>query len=105
MFRTFKGYLYMACGIAIIAGLAYTHIFVYKAGINSADESNLKAIKQYQASIIDLWDELEAEKKNVRIEYRDKVIAIKQAQDATGCADTDAPDSILQQYGYNPSKP
>ena len=85
--------LFGAVGIALlVTGVGW---FSYKAGVNSEIASGVKIIAEYQEKERKVIKELEKAKKNREVVVREKIKIIRQVVDV--CADTDAPDSILQQ--------
>jgi len=72
--------------------------FSYKAGVNSEIAAGAKIIAKYQDKQRKMVAELEQAKLKREVIYRDKIKVIKHAVDPSGCADVDAPDSILQQF-------
>lgn len=87
--------LYGAIGIALL--ITVVGWFSYKAGVNSEIAAGAKIISDYQNKQRKMVEELEQAKANREIVYRDKIKIIKEAVDPSGCADTNVPDSILQQ--------
>ena len=82
-----------AVGISLlVTGVGW---FSYKAGVNSEIASGVKIIAEYQEKERKVIKELEKAKKNREVVVREKIKIIRQVVDV--CADTDAPDSILQQ--------
>jgi len=85
--------LYGAIGISLL--ITAVGWFSYKAGVNSEIASGVKIIAEYQEKERQVIKELEKAKKNREVIVREKIKIIRQVVDV--CADTDAPDSILQQ--------
>ncbi len=86
--------LFGAVGISLlVTGVGW---FSYKAGVNSEIAAGVKIIAEYQEKERKVIKELEKAKKKREATYRDKIKAIKQTIDV--CADTTAPNSILQQF-------
>ena len=82
-----------AVGISLlVTGVGW---FSYKAGVNAEIASGVKVIAEYQEKERKVIKELEKAKKNREVVVREKIKIIRQVVDV--CADTDAPDSILQQ--------
>ena len=89
--------MYKLLAGAIVISLLVTGVgwFSYKAGVNSEIASGVKIIAEYQEKERKVIKELEEAKKNREVVVREKIKIIRQVVDV--CADTDAPDSILQQ--------
>ena len=86
--------LFGAVGIALlVTGVGW---FSYSAGVNSEIAAGAKIIADYQDKQREMVEELEQEKKKRKIKYRDKIKVITKVVDV--CADTDAPNLILQQF-------
>jgi len=83
----------LLAGALLVTVIAW---FSYKAGVNSEIASGVKIIAEYQEKERQVIKELEKAKKNREVVVREKIKIIRQTIDV--CADTDAPDSILQQF-------
>jgi len=82
--------------LLLIAIIAFTWIHGYQNGKRIAEEKAAKAIVKYQSEMRDLSKKLRiAEDKRNEALRKEKEV-IRNAEDPTGCADTNIPDGILE---------
>ena len=85
----------IAAVVAVIAAVAF---FSYRAGRDHVLATQAELLKEKDRRIAQLQTELETDQAKIKVVYRDKIRTIRTTSDATGCADTRAPDNILQQF-------
>lgn len=88
-------YIKLAAAGTVLALLVWSHIFTYTAGKNADAKADVKAIKKYQDRVSELTEKLAEAKATRETETVTKVITVRGSNDA--CANTDAPDDILNQ--------
>jgi len=77
-----------------VAGLTYSHYLVYGLGQDAQRaemQSELDKARERQAV---LADELELERQQRRVVYRDRVRVVEREPDPSGCADIRLPDGM-----------
>jgi len=85
--------------VALIVGvIAAVAFFSYRAGRDHVLAQHAELLKEKDRRIAQLQTELETDKETIKVVYRDKIRTIRTAADISGCADTRAPDDILQQF-------
>ena len=91
-----RAYIYLAVVVGFAGLLVFTHSRAYDYGKLSEREAVTRAVEAHRAAEAKLIGELEAERKKVRIEYRERIRVVKQAADPANCIDRPLPSTLLQ---------
>lgn len=91
-----RTYIYLAVAVGFAALLTFTHWRAYDYGKLSEREAVTRAVAAHQQREAELIGELEAERKKVRVEYRERIKVVQAAADPAQCIDRKLPPVLLQ---------
>jgi len=91
-----RAYIYLAVAVGFTALLVFTHSRAYDYGKLSERDAMARAVAEHQTREASLLDEREAQRKKVRVEYRDRIKVVKAAADPTNCIDSELPPALLK---------
>jgi hypothetical protein len=83
----------IAAGAALLAA---SHWAAYDYGRKFERDAMNRAVARHQAREAELIGELAAERKKVKVEYRERIKIVKQVADPANCIDRSLPPELLQ---------
>lgn len=96
-FGRFKAQIMALLAVALISSWAWSVVTAYNAGRNANAMKDLKIISDYQQKMATLQERINDDERKAEIKTNKIIKVIRQAPDATGCADTNIPDDIMLQ--------
>lgn len=82
--------------VAALVLLMFTHWRAYDYGRLVEREQVHRALASHQVREAELIDALEAERKKVRVEYKERIRIVQKAADPVACADERLPAALLK---------
>ncbi len=86
----------LAAPVVLAGLLVFTHWRAYDYGRVSEREAAQRALAEQRERELRLLDELEAERRKVRIEYRERIKVVQKAGDPLVCIDQKVPATLLK---------
>jgi hypothetical protein len=84
--------------VVAIALLVFTHWRAYDYGRLGEREQVRQALAKHDEREARLIEELESERKKVRVEYRERIKIVQKAADPVACIDERLPAALLKSF-------
>lgn len=90
--------VYFIAGSVVVAMalLVFTHWRAYDYGRLTEREQAHRALARHQAREAELLEALEAERKKVRVEYKERIRIVQKTADPLACIDERMPGALLK---------